>query len=107
MKTKDIIIRRKNGTLKSRKQHYYNGNIQSEYYCNTYGNFHRLNKPAITEWHINGCIRYLGYRVYGFIFNLNNPANILYKENGKIDSKDYCFRYIRPKIIWQNIIKKI
>ena len=51
MKDKDII-RRKNGTLQFRRQYYHNGNILSEYYCNTYGNFHRLNKPAIIEWHI-------------------------------------------------------
>jgi hypothetical protein len=66
-----------------------------------------LNKPAIIEWHINGFIMYLGYRVNGLMVNLNNPANISYKENGKIESKDYCFRHIQPKIIWQNLIKNI
>lgn len=104
----DIIIRYKNGVIKYWCRFHLNGNINAEYYNDKRGYYHRRNHlPAVSEFYSNGYTYYLSFRLNGYMFNCNNPVNIIFEKNGKIRSKDYCHHNVCSRIVWLNNIKNI
>lgn len=103
-------------------EYYPNGDLKAKFFyrsdevkhCEMFydedGYWHREgNLPDYQEWHENGMLWRKSFYVHGKGDNLNNPADISFYKNGRIEYKEYILtgRHFSSKLQWHNYIKNI
>ena len=105
----DIIEKFPNGNKKHKIRYYPNGNKWYEQFYDLQGCEHREhNLPDYQEWYENGILYHKTYTIHGKRYNINNPSNIKFNDNGKVWFKYYYLNdYYYSKLTWMNCIKNI
>ena len=110
MKKEDIIELHPNGMVKYHKSYHANGELKKEEFRNIIGQLHRLHDPCTIYYYDNTFIHKIFYARNNKWYNVNNPAQIIYTNNGQIGIKRYGIDNhlsYHDRLIWVNLIKNI